>query len=371
LNRPASRKPRVLLLAGGSFVGQNVLECLADRRDSLCLLTTNSLAEEPILFDFDAVYLTPAIRADPDAFEKRFAEVLAHCRPDLVIPCRDDDVRFMAAALDVDPSNKGRFLCGQSSLALAMLDKFESWRLSNSLGLPFAPTLDGQGDSVALARFATEHGFPLIVKPRSGYASQGVRLVLDDAQLRNACAHPDVVIQKYIGDAQTVHAFALDTAHNGLPLFHSLEETNLSLQAAIGPDGSIAAVFAGGNVMRMGRSRTVHAVVDAQIDRLARQWVGLFAGAGWRGPLNIQCKRRRDGEVTIHEFNGRFTGATAARRLLGFDEVGLALRDWLGVDLLDRPLPPAREVIRYPASRAAESSKIDRLRHDGYWEAPA
>ncbi len=367
MSRPAGGQPRILLLSGASLVGQNVLASLSHRRNSLRLMAASSVAEEPILYDFDAVYLTPAIRAAPDAFVKRFGEVLAHCQPDLVIPCRDDDVTFLAEQLNIDPAQTGRFLCGNSSLAMGMLDKLESWHLANRLGLPFAPTIDGHDDPDALADFAAEHGFPLIVKPRRGFASMGVRLVLNEMQLRHACSQPDVIVQRYLGDRPSVLAFAEDSARLGLPLFHSLEETKLSLQAAIAPNGSLSAVCATGNLMRMGRSQSVQLVNEPQIDHLAHRWASVFADAGWRGPLNIQCQQRGEEEITIFEFNGRFTGATAARRLLGFDELGLALRDWLRLPPAAPQIPKAN-VVRYPVSWSTESENVERLLREGYWE---
>nr|NQU92217.1 hypothetical protein [Bacteroidota bacterium] len=36
-------------------------------------------------------------------------------------------------------------------------------------------------------------------------------------------------------------------------------------------------------------------------------------------------KSYKTGDLKAYEFNGRFTGATAARYFLGYDEVGLAL----------------------------------------------
>ena len=71
----------------------------------------------------------------------------------------------------------------------------------------------------------------------------------------------------------------------------------------------------------MGRSRSRSAFRWRSVTQCAQA----FAGAGWRGPLNIQCQQDTQGTPLIHEFNGRFTGATVDRWLLGFDEVGAAI----------------------------------------------
>ena len=89
-------KTRILLISGGSLVGQKVLDALAGRRSGVELVATNSVPTGISLFDFDAVYLTLETVGAPAAFERRFSEILALERPDLVIPCRDDDVVFLA-----------------------------------------------------------------------------------------------------------------------------------------------------------------------------------------------------------------------------------------------------------------------------------
>jgi carbamoyl-phosphate synthase large subunit len=362
---------RILLLSGASLVGQNVLACLAPWRDRLVVAATSSVADDPFLFEFDRVYHVPQVRSDPLAHATRFDDVIGHFEPDLVVPCRDDDVSFVAARRDSCPEEAHRLLCGDAAVASAMLDKLKGAQFSAARGLPFVPTLAADGNVTAALRFAASHGWPLIAKPRRGFASRGVRLLLTEGQLERACAAPDTVIQKYVGDAGAVRRAADDVAENGLPLFLTTEETKLSLQACIGPDGEVTAAFASGNVMRMGRSEAVQLVDDAASVVLARRWAGVFAQAGWRGPLNIQCQRDADGAVAIYEYNGRFTGATAARQLLGFDEVRYVLRDWLGFAAGGPTLRPAREVLRYLVGRPRREDDARRLLRDGCWERDA
>ncbi len=366
---PAEVTPlRILLMSGASLVGQNVLACMTPWREQLVVATTNSVADDPFVFEFDRVYLVPEVRAQPLAHAARFADVVEHFEPDLVVPCRDDDVSFLADWRASHPSLAHRLLCGDAAVASAMLDKMESSRFSAAHGLPFVPTLAVDGDVDAAMRFAAVHGWPLIAKPRRGFASRGVRLVLDEHQLRRVCGQADTVVQRYVGDAGAVRRAADDISEYGLPLFFTLEDTKLSLQACIGPHGEVTAAFASGNVMRMGRSERVHVVDDAALTELARRWAGVFAQAGWRGPLNIQCQRDQCGAVAIYEYNGRFTGATAARQRLGFDEVGYVMCDWLGFAAASTSGNPAREVLRYLVGRPRRAEDARRLLDHRYWE---
>ena len=164
---------------------------------------------------------------------------------------------------------------------------------------------------------------------------------------------------------------AEDIATRGLPLLSTLEDIKLSIQATIAPHEAIAQLFATANAMRFGRSERVNVIQDVDVLTAGWDWAAVFAQAGWRGPLNIQGHRDADGAITIYEYNGRFTGATAARNLLGFDEVGRVLRDWLGFVPPAVEIAPAREVVCYLAGRALDATKVGQLKCEAYWAGAA
>ena len=75
----------------------------------------------------------------------------------------------------------------------------------------------------------------------------------------------------------------------------------------------------------------------------------------------------------IHEFSGRFTGATVDRWLLGFDEVGAAIESFTGVRLAtDRaPAPAALEAFESRVGRAADPHDVETLARNGVWRRPS
>lgn len=361
---------RLLMLSGASLVGQNILFAISDVRAAFRLSAVNSIATEPSLFDFDEAYLSGNLRDDPEKFRQRFMEVLAAVDPHLVIPCRDDDVAFLARLGESLPQESARFLCGASRPAEAMLDKESSWSFSRRHGLPYAPTMSTEAAAASVAGFADEHGFPLLAKPRQGFASHGVFLVLDQAQLDRAIGRPGYVLQKYVGDAAPVLSYARNVVTEGVPLFHTFETIKLSIQAFIAPDGLTAGVFATRNTMRQGRSERVVKDDDPELAALGARCARVFSELGWRGPLNIQCQRTPTGDLTIYEYNGRFTGATAARYLMGYDEIGIALRTFCGLCMGTSQSGtghPRVEVVRLQCSRSADPAQVMRLMQDGYW----
>ena len=362
------KRIRLLVLSVGTQVGQNILATLARRRDALTLVATSTVAHEPAIFDYDAVYLVPPTAQEPAAFEKRLLAILDSEDIDLIIPCRDDDVLFLAALRDRRPDLAPRLLCGCDELARVICDKWLSAEFSFEHALPFAASMAG-GSARDRAEFARTHGFPLVVKPRRGYASQDVYLVTDDKQLEFALDHGDWIAQEFLGDPSVVTGYLEGVALRGVPLYHTFQGRKHSIQALIGPDGSIAHVVCTRNINQRRRSKFVEPDNDSSSRELGTRCAEVFAAQGWRGPLNIQCLKNARGELRIHEFNGRFTGATVDRFLLGHDEVGAAIESFTGRPIeSSAPLPAAaKEVFESLVARAVDPREVEALERDTVW----
>jgi carbamoyl-phosphate synthase large subunit len=357
---------RLLFLSGGSRVGQNVLATLAGRRRGLLLVATTSIADEPALFDFDAVHLVPPTASDADAFERAVLGIVDAERIDLVVPCRDDDVLFLGALRDRRPDLAPRLLGGNGATAEIICDKWLSYRFCVERGLPFVPSLYRPGMEER-SKFLRENPLPCVAKPLRGFASRGVRMLWTEDQVSRALANETLVVQRHIGDAGAIHRFLADMNAHGLPLFHTFQSFKHSIQALVAPNGEIAHVICTRNQLDLRRAKRVEPDPDLRSRRLGEDCARAFAAAGWRGPLNIQCQRDTDGALLIHELNGRFTGATAVRWRLGFDEVGAAIDAFTG-QALDQEARPAAQVAHEGlASRAADSRDVAALARDRVW----
>ncbi|HZI85107.1 MAG TPA: hypothetical protein VFF44_14405 [Casimicrobiaceae bacterium] len=359
---------RLLVLSVGTRVGQNVLAVLAGRRAALHLVATSSVANEPALFDCDVVHLVPPTAADPEGFERSLRDIIAAERIDLVVPCRDDDVAFLAELRERRPELARRLLCGGAEAAQIIVDKWRSAEFSARCGLPFVPSI-ASGVAHDGRAFAREHGFPLVAKPRRGYASQDVYIVCNDAQLQRALAQGGCIVQKFLGDRRAVDDYLSGLDARGIPLYHTLQGLKHSIQGLIGPDGEVAHVFCTRNASRLRRSKHVEPDTDPEALEIGTKCARAFSGAGWRGPLNIQCQRSAEGQLLIHEFNGRFTGATVERWLLGYDEVGAAIERFAGVAVAcDRtPAAAAVEAFESMSARAADPRCVEALARDRVW----
>ena len=356
----------ILLLSGASLVGQNIVQVLNGRRNGLCLLATNSLANAPALADFDSVFLAPQTQSDPAIFDAYLERLIDQEMPALTIPCRDDDVVALARLATRRPDLASRLLCGSLESACATVDKWASWEFSQRWNLSFVPTIIPESEEV-VERFAQIHGFPLLAKPRFGFASRGVSLILNRDQLASVIGNTSLLLQRYIGCPQAVSDYIEASRSAGIPLFNSFESTKYSFQAMIGNAGEVLGQFATEHQMSQGVSQRVAKNHDADGLALGIKCAEAFAAAGWRGPINVQCQRTPDGELLAYEFNGRFTGATAARMMLGYDEMAVALQHFAEVTLTSPGRSTASYVVKQPVSCAVLPEIQSILETHGVW----
>ncbi|MBA7543421.1 hypothetical protein ES705_35752 [subsurface metagenome] len=364
------RQHTLLFLSGGSLVGLNVLSCLHGRHNNLRLVTTNSIAEDPGIFEYDRIYLTPPTQGCSDEYLNSLNEIISKENPDLVIPCRDEDVLAVALMREnVSADQENRFLGGNVDIAQVLLNKQKSWEFSHQHNLPFATTLASEATKEEILEFAELHGYPIIAKPKEGFASKGVYLIINEEQLLNTTASAKVMLQEYLGDANRILEYQQQLKTNGVPLFYSFEGLKHSIQVFISKTGEVKQIFLTFNKMAFGKSEKVWITQDPEVEAIGALCGKVFAENGWKGPLNIQCEKAPDGRVRIYEYNGRFTGATGARYLLGNDEVGAFLKDFANINLPDGKVGNRHEVIRIPKSYATDLDNSEKLKKDGFFDA--
>ena len=343
-------KPAILLLSGGSLVGENVIDALAARRDDLRLIATNTQAWAPSLARVDRVVLVPPTAGHADALLAAVESLVTEEQVALVIPCRDDDVVWLSHAAPGLRALGAGAPVGRPEAIRHIADKWLSAVFSVDHGLPFARSAPAD-DPARVQVLLSEVGWPLLVKPRAGFASGGVRILRTAAQLESVLGHSSLLLQEYLGCPQELARYLDDLERLGPPLFHSFEEAKYSLQAFIDPAGAVVAHLVTRHAMKQGKSASVELLNAPELDQLALRIANAFGSAGWRGPLNAQCQKRPDGSYAIYEYNGRFTGATSARALLGYDEVGMAMEAFGEIaQRSSKPLQSGAKVIRSPRS---------------------
>jgi hypothetical protein len=314
---------KLLITSVGSLLGQNVLDSIEDRRELIKVIGTNSIAHNPRNFRCDKVYIVH--NTDSDLFHNEFDAIVEKENPDFILPGRDEDCLFLAdyKTLHLNTfANKIPFGC--RFIAEVTYDKYQSYLFCKENQLPFAETLlVQQGEDALINEFIERHGFPLIAKPRKGYASLGVYFVLNIEQLRELADNHEVLIQEYLGNPDDIFKHQ-NYFKKGIPLFFQLSETEqYAAQTAISNDGKVGEVFITVNTMVQGRAEYIKQIENPDIEKLVVDFSKVFYQHGWHGPLNFQLKPDKHGTWKVFELSPRLTGTSSARKLLGYDEFGI------------------------------------------------
>jgi len=318
-----TRPLNALVLGVGGNVSQSILKALAlaptPTRVVAACISPSSMG----LYAADRAYLSPLAR--DSEFMPWLIGICQAEAIDIVMSGSEIVLEVLSGQAEL-LREQAQATCVVSSPQVLQTgrDKLLTGRWLESQGLP-GPPYAPVGDTDAVARLVASHGFPLIAKPRLGKGSDGVLTVRDEADLerivfaedlslRDVIDRPvepgDLLLQKYLGrdgDEYTVGCFCDREGR--------LQGT-IALRRRLQAGTTVAAQLGDFPEVREVAGRIVSALAPA-------------------GPCNVQL-RLHEGRPVPFEINPRFSGTTALRARLGFNEVEAALRHFG----LGEPVPP-------------------------------
>ena len=373
---PTHHNIRLLIASVGSLVGQNVLDSLeyseCHRRNRVHIAGTNSITSSANNFRCDECHLVPPT-AHPD-YADAMAQVLRRTQPDLILSARDADTAALWNLLDASPALPGRIPYGNLETILCALDKGKTAAFCATHGLPFADTLVLQSpdDMQALHAFAKRAGYPLVAKPVEGFASQGVYFVRDAQEAQYFARHNGYLFQEYLGPHDALDPY-FDLLDGPKPLFAEVPDVNhYTCHIPIAPDGRIGEIFVLHNHHHFGAVTRLQRVPHPELEELALRFAQAFVSDGGAGPLSVQFRTDRNGKFKAQEMNLRTTGSTFARLMMGQDELGFLLNEWLpehDFPLFSRAEPAYDLVVTKSLySYATWASPVETLEQTSYWK---
>jgi len=322
----------LLITSATSGVGLAVIDALRNRRREIRLIGVSTEPFGTVESEFDLVIDSPA--TESEVFPEFIESICKSEKVDLVIAGRDDDIIALADCND-DQRSAIRLQSGPGSMLNLFRDKYSAYEWCKARNIEFAESVSTDALKIEedLTRLLhASDGFPLILKPRCGDGSRGVYILRNDEDLHNAITLDSHIIQEFVGTAPSE-----DFEPNlkfGVPLFWNFPELH---------QGVIVLVVNGKE--RTGESFTCIAshsqgVVsklwvndDSVLSDLADKILRELIAEGFDGICNFSAMKAIDGAWKVIEINSRFTGGTAGRLLLGFDEVGKVLFNFLGLKL--------------------------------------
>jgi hypothetical protein len=355
------RRFRLLLMSVGSLVGTGLLESIdALGRDRFELIGMNSEAGAVNNFRMDVCYLSPPAR-QRQALLSLLDDLVHRHQPDLIVPTRDDDV--VALAHWARDRGTARTLVGSVRMAEVIRDKWSSYTWAMDNGLPFARSaVDGAG----VARLRDEVGLPLVAKPREGFGSHGVRMLLSDEHVGVALAAGDMIVQEAIDPSPMLTAESLK---GGMPLWFAPVQPGSPLALALLDDDGCRFLAAWWSRHVRGAALDTVLLQEPALEALAMDYARAAWRDGWRGLFNIQARRNAEGRYVPIELAGRFMGGTSALHRLGIPVAAIVFQRSIATFDLRAPIEPlfdaraVKQVVTHVIRREQEST----LRNTGVW----
>jgi carbamoyl-phosphate synthase large subunit len=253
-----------------------------------------------------------------------WAEWISTQRIDVLFPGSDHDLVPLARARD-HWAKRGlcHVLVSDVDIVLACRDKAETCRRLAAAGVPTPRSIWDVSLKDAL-EWARANGWPVVIKPRVGFASRHLHIVNNDEEFRFFYSRVDnPIVQEYLNLDGTIEEFtcAVFVDRQGEPIGTFMSRRDLSAGA------------------------TYRAEVNSWPD-LHEMLCAIGKVVRPRGVLNVQLRRTERGPVPF-ELNIRCSGTAAIRAHFGYNEPEMMLRHYVLGEELVVPEPRRGYAFRY------------------------
>ncbi|HKK87616.1 MAG TPA: NAD-dependent epimerase/dehydratase family protein [Saprospiraceae bacterium] len=317
------REHTIAISCIGSGVGQSVINSL--RLTSLPIRTVG-LGTNPFAYgayDCDVYDYTPTIYS-----EGYVDKLIGKCKEhsvDLIVPGLDDEALIFAQNEEEFKKADIKTICSDEKLISLCRDKKRMCQELNKVVDVFVKSYDK--DKLDEQIQSGKVKFPLIAKPRGGFASRGVEIILSRDDLNK------------IDDNHIIQELAIPAENDPnresylkqVKKIINPQVSEISIQLVYDPEQRLMGKMASFNKLRNGvpveilpyENKSIWEAIDALTPELLR--------LGLCGPINIQG-RLTDSGLKLFEMNPRFTGISGLRALMGFNEVEACVKEWLNIE---------------------------------------
>lgn len=312
---------------GGSGIGSQILKALKISSLSLSIVGTDTTDMSTGVQEVHHFYKVPL------ANDKDFiTEILGICKSE------DIKIIFPGSEPELIVFSKYRHIFMEAGIIMPInteevinicLDKFKTNIFLSENGFSFPRTC-------RITKIAEVPGidfFPVIIKPNTGGSgSNGVMIAQNKVELAAFVSFllnisPDLVIQEYVGNAESEYTVGVITSlegefinsiavhriiENGLG--NKMKVRNNTGKAELGKNLVVSSGISQGTIGKF-------VEVTKQCEEIAKKIKS-------KGPLNIQC-RLVEGKVFVFEINPRYSGTTPLRAMVGFNEPELMIRKYV------------------------------------------
>ena len=310
---------RVVVTGVGGGVGQSVMKGLRlanrnlNRDYHIVGVDSNPLAAG--LYRADRGYRIPSA-SDEDTYIEALIEIINREGAEVLIPGSDPEVVSIAGHVDDIESNTGAVIVVSPITTVTMCaDKWSTFEFLESKGF----SVPASALPAGIEDLLVQVDYPLVVKPRVGWGSRGLRIVMNYDELQAAIAETkDPIIQEYLLPVEWKDCHL--TRQQA-----SKQVDEYSTEVLADKDGKVLGSIT--NWREMEKGIPTRAVIEP-FKEIRSVCERIVAKMKVQGPINLQARITEKG-VTFFEMNARFSGSTAVRCVAGFNGPDMAISNFL------------------------------------------
>lgn len=312
-------QPCVLVTGvGGRSVGYQILRVLLSQGSKYRIVATDASEFSCGLYEANSNYVVPPA-SSADDYIPAIQHIVEREQVDVILPGTQAEVSVLAAHRDSFNSDCC-VLANPAPVVQLCADKkaLYTWLADHDFRVPRTASASGWETLVHHC------GFPIVGKPtKDTGASRNVAILKNEAEIGHYLQEmtaDQIVFQEYVGEADEEYTVGVMVSREGqvidsIVIHRTLVGLSLGVQRQIGKHSyALSTGYSQGFVIR-------HDTIQSICEALALE-------IGIRGPLNIQL-RLVDGEVIIFEVHPRFSGTSAIRAEVGFNEPDILIRNFL------------------------------------------
>jgi len=311
----------ILVTCAGTGVGQSIIDSLLlSRKHKIigCDANRNVYGNHFC----DKFFVVPPLYSEE--YLPFILDICTKEKVDLIIPGHDHELLILSKNILLF-NNKGiEVIVSLPDLIEISRDKLLWYKFFENYGCNIVPTYR----VIDFKANPDESIFPAIVKPSSGSASQGIKIINSLEELESV---NDVdIIQTYLFPTSNDSNF--DTIKKVVSLGKFVQMSEISIQLIFTKESKLAGIFISKNVLNNGVPTHIDPIQPEDFEYLDEimKFVQVCIDKSVKGPVNIQGRITENGLVCF-EMNMRFTGITGNRAQLGFNEVDFLVDNFLGI----------------------------------------
>jgi len=333
---------------GGRSVGHQILQALfsvdnPDYKIIVCDADSFSFG----LYQVEDRRLVPKASLEQE-YLARILELISQDKIDIILPGTEVELFTLARHKSLIEQTGCRLLASDYETIDLCLNKSKlyNWLIQNNIGLPQT------GNFENWQRLVKNVGFPIVAKPSdfSG-GSRNVEILSDESDVRDYISRfprdkEHIIFQEYVGDDNSEYTVGVLADNQGyvcdsIVLKRTLVGLSLGTEKII--QGNRYALSTGYSQGLIIKDEKIQSFCENLIQRI-----------NIRGPANIQLRIHFDGTIKVFEIHPRFSGTTSIRAQAGFNEVDLAIRNFL----LNEPITRQTYQTNVAAIRAFQNKLV-------------